>query len=120
MLDPAIEDFFAKRKEKWLKDNLKSSDNEEQLNTKRLECDRIFSLANWLPERAVKINNRALTALAPVHLLILLPALVKKIKKKQTFVTPILYQGDKQNDGFLRSGNVRYVKPSIQSVMPQK
>lgn len=34
MLAPAIEGFFAKRKEKWFKDNLKSSDNEEQINTK--------------------------------------------------------------------------------------
>lgn len=32
MLDPAIEDFLVKRKEKWLKKELKSSDNEEQIN----------------------------------------------------------------------------------------
>lgn len=105
MLDPAIEDFFTVRKAEWLKKNLKSSDNEEQINTKREECERIFSLANWLPEQAAKINSRALTT-HPSTFTDTATGIGKKNRKNQTFVTPIIYQGDRQKDGFLRSGNV--------------
>ncbi|WGL98874.1 type I-F CRISPR-associated protein Csy1 [Arsenophonus sp. aPb] len=107
MLDPAIEAFFTVRKAEWLKKNLKSSDNEEQINTKRQECERVFSLANWLPERAAKINSRALTT-HPSTFTHTATGIGKKNLKNQTFVTPIIYSGKRQNDGFLRSGNVVY------------
>lgn len=48
MLDPAIEAFFAERKEAWLKKNIKSDMDAFKVREKEQECDQKFSLANWL------------------------------------------------------------------------
>ncbi|MDR5610469.1 type I-F CRISPR-associated protein Csy1 [Arsenophonus sp.] len=106
MFDPAIEDFLAKRREKWLKEKLKSSDNDQQIQIKQQECERKYNLANYLLDVASKIHQRALTT-HPSTFTHTATGIGKKNLKNQTFVTPLIYQGDRQKDGFLRSGNVR-------------
>ncbi|MEQ4703695.1 hypothetical protein [Providencia huaxiensis] len=42
MLDPAIEVFFAERKEGWLKKNVKASMSDNELLQLQQECDAAF------------------------------------------------------------------------------
>lgn len=52
MLDPAIDAFFAERKEGWLKKNVKASMSESELQQLQQECDAVFALSQWLPNAA--------------------------------------------------------------------
>ncbi len=61
VIDPAIEAFFAERKEAWLKKNMSTAMDEQQLREKQQECEQKFLLSNWLPDAARRICSRALT-----------------------------------------------------------
>jgi len=60
MLDRAIDEFFAQRKEAWLKKNIKPSLDEVSQLEKQSECERIFSLENWLPHAAERAGQISL------------------------------------------------------------
>nr|WP_276324674.1 type I-F CRISPR-associated protein Csy1 [Arsenophonus nasoniae] len=75
------------------------------MNKKRQECERKYSLVNHLLDVASQIHQRALTT-HPSTFTHTATGIAEENKKRQTFVTPIIYQGDRRNDGFLRSGNV--------------
>ncbi len=100
MLDPAIEGFFAERKEAWLKKQLKANMNEQEKLEKELECQEIFALPNWLPNAAkragqISISTHPCTFSHP-----------SARKNKNDYVTSVIAQAEKREDGFLRSGNV--------------
>lgn len=105
MLDPAIETFFTERKAGWLKSKLKTTMSEDEINTIKQDCERKYNLANYLLDVASQIDQRALTT-HPSTFTHTTTGIGKKNLKNQTFVTPIIYSGERQNDGFLRSGNV--------------
>jgi len=100
MIDPAIEAFFAERKEAWLKKNLKSSMEELEVREKQRECDQMFSLEAWLPNAAKRAGQMSL-ATHPCTF-----SHPSARKNKNGYVTPIIAEIDSDADGFLRSGNV--------------
>ncbi|MBG5928353.1 MULTISPECIES: type I-F CRISPR-associated protein Csy1 [Providencia] len=105
MLDPAIEAFFAERKEGWLKDKLKAGMREDEIQKIHQECDDKFSLKKWLPEAAAKAVSRAFTT-HPSKFTHPDTGVGKTNLKNGTYVTPVVFKGKKNNDGFFRSGNI--------------
>ncbi|HGF3720474.1 TPA: type I-F CRISPR-associated protein Csy1 [Vibrio parahaemolyticus] len=100
MIDPAIEAFFAERKEAWLKKNMSTAMDEQQLREKQQECEQNFSLSNWLPDAAkragqISISSHPCTFSHP-----------SARKNKNGYVSSVIAKNRPQADGFLRSGNV--------------
>ena len=100
MIDPAIQEFFQKRKNDWLKKNLKQSMREEEIQLCNEECINKFSLENWLPnagKRAwqISISSHPCTFSHPS---------ARKTKKGD--VTPIIAKAKRLPDGYLKAGNV--------------
>jgi len=105
MLDPAIEQFFAERKEAWLKKNLTLAMSENDVREKERECEEVFALKNWLPNAGKRIESRALTT-HPSKFSHPSTGVGKKNRVNGTYVTPVLFQGRHTSDGFLKTGNV--------------
>ena len=100
MVDPAIANFFAERKEAWLKKNIKSAMTESETKEKEQECEQHFLLANWLPAAAkragqISISTHPCTFSHP-----------SARKNKNGYVSSIIAQNNPKTDGLLRSGNV--------------
>ncbi|EGQ9158721.1 type I-F CRISPR-associated protein Csy1 [Vibrio parahaemolyticus] len=100
VIDPAIEAFFAERKEAWLKKNMSTAMDEQQLREKQQECEQNFSLSNWLPDAAkragqISISSHPCTFSHP-----------SARKSKNGYVSSVIAKNRAQADGFLRSGNV--------------
>lgn len=100
MLDPAIDAFFAERKEGWLKDKLKARMSEDEIKQIYQEGDERFTLSKWLPNAAkrawqISLSTHPCTFSHP-----------SSRKNKNGYVTAILAETEHSNDGFLRSGNV--------------
>ena len=100
MHQQAIADFFAKRKEDWLKKRQKPSMDEEALFELKLECEKLFSLEEWLPKAAgragqISMSTHPCTFSHP-----------SARKNKNGYVSPILSNATGDPDGYLRSGNV--------------
>ncbi|WP_417614939.1 type I-F CRISPR-associated protein Csy1 [Oceanisphaera sp.] len=105
MLDATIEAFFAERKAAWLKKNLKASMEEGEVREKERECEEIFALKNWLPNAAKRIDSRALTT-HPSKFSHPSTGVGKKNRTNGTYVTPVIFQGTRRSDGFVRTGNI--------------
>jgi len=100
MLDPAIKSFFDERKEAWLKKKVKTSMDESEVNELNIECDNTFSLAIWLPNAAkragqISMSTHPCTFSHP-----------SARKNKNGYVTSVIANVERVNDGFLKSGNV--------------
>lgn len=100
MTDPAIEAFFAERKEAWLKKNLKAGMTEDEIRDKNLECEEVFALKNWLPNAAKRAGQISLSS-HPVTF-----SHPSARKNKNGYASSIIAEADFSADGFLRSGNV--------------
>ncbi|WP_272677544.1 type I-F CRISPR-associated protein Csy1 [Providencia huaxiensis] len=100
MLDPAIEVFFAERKEGWLKKNVKASMSDNELLQLQQECDAAFSLSQWLPNAAKRAGQISLSTHPCTF------SHPSSRKNKNGYVTAILASSAQANDGFLRTGNV--------------
>jgi CRISPR-associated protein Csy1 len=107
VLDTAIAAFFAERKEAWLKKNISEAMSDTEVLEKQQECEQNFLLDNWLPDAARRICSRALTT-HPSKFSHPSTGVGKTNIKDGTFVTPVLFEGNQRNDGFVRSGNVRF------------
>ncbi|HAS3560541.1 TPA: type I-F CRISPR-associated protein Csy1 [Vibrio cholerae] len=107
VLDPAIAAFFAERKEAWLKKNISAAMSDTEVLEKQQECEQNFLLDNWLPDAARRICSRALTT-HPSKFSHPSTGVGKTNIKDGTFVSPVLFEGNQRNDGFVRSGNVRF------------
>ncbi|MEM5535347.1 type I-F CRISPR-associated protein Csy1 [Neptuniibacter pectenicola] len=101
MIDPAIESFFAERKEGWLKKNLKASMTEEEVRDKTLECEDVFALRNWLPNAAKRAGQISLST-HPVTF-----SHPSARKNKNGYASSVIAEADFKPDGFLRTGNVQ-------------
>ena len=100
MRQEAIDDFFTKRKEDWLKKKQKASMSEDELFELKLECEKLFSLEEWLPNAAkragqISMSTHPCTFSHP-----------SARKNKNGYVTPVMAGSKQCNDGYLRSGNV--------------
>ncbi|HAR34124.1 MAG TPA: type I-F CRISPR-associated protein Csy1 [Desulfobacter sp.] len=100
MLDPAIQIFFQKRKDDWLKNKIKTSMTEEEIELCKEECSEKFSLENWLPNAAkragqISISSHPCTFSHP-----------SARKNKNGYVNPIIATATRLPDGYLRTGNV--------------
>ncbi|MCC5791694.1 MAG: type I-F CRISPR-associated protein Csy1 [Legionellaceae bacterium] len=99
MLDPAIAAFFSERKEGWLKKKLKSDMTDLQVEKITQECEEIFALENWLPNAAkragwMSISTHPCTFSHP-----------SSRKNKNGYVTSIIANASRREDGYFRSGN---------------
>lgn len=100
MQETAISNFFAERKEDWLRKKQKSSMSEEELFELRLECEKHFSPEEWLPNAAkragqISMSTHPCTFSHP-----------SARKNKNGYVTPVMADVKQRNDGYLCSGNV--------------
>ena len=105
MLDPAINAFFSERKEGWLKKRLKREMTDEQKRVLVSKCEEEFSLEKWLPKAASRVSSRAIST-HPSKFSHTSTGVGEKNRKNFTYVTPIIFQGIRTNDGYLKSGNV--------------
>ena len=100
MLDPAVDAFFAERKEGWLKKKLKPDMTDEQKREIEMECEEEFSLEKWLPNAAkragqISISTHPCTFSHP-----------SARKNKNGYATSIIAKALRAPDGYLRTGNV--------------
>ena len=105
MLDPAISSFFEEKKVAHLEKHSKTSMNEVEIKELQFECEKIFSLAEWLPEAASRIKSRAVTT-HPSKFTHPSTGIGKKNKENFSYVTPVTCMAKGDSDGFLRTGNV--------------
>ncbi len=100
MIESAIADFFAERKEAWLKKNISAAMSDEEVLVKQQECEQTFLLDNWLPDAAkragqISVASHPCTFSHP-----------SARKNKNGYVSSIIARNKPRTDGFLRSGNV--------------
>ncbi|MFK5938312.1 MAG: type I-F CRISPR-associated protein Csy1 [Sulfurimonas sp.] len=100
MTEPEISKFFDERKEIWMKNNQKSSMLDDVVLKLQVECEELLSLEKWLPDAAkragqISISTHPCTFSHP-----------SARKNKNGYVTPIIADVERKNDGLLRSGNV--------------
>ncbi|EQB35547.1 hypothetical protein M947_09710 [Sulfurimonas hongkongensis] len=100
MIEEVLSKFFDERKEIWMKKNQKSSMSDEEVIKLQADCEEALSLEKWLPDAAkragqISISTHPCTFSHP-----------SSRKNKNGYVTPIIADAKRQNDGLLRSGNV--------------
>lgn len=102
MLDPAIEEFFAERKEAWLKKNVKASMTADEVGEKEQECEEVFALKSWLPNAAKRAGQISL-ATHPCTF-----SHPSARKNKNGYASSVIAQvAGPSPDGLLRSGNLQ-------------
>ncbi len=100
MLDSTISDFFTDRKETWLKKKMKSSMEIYEVEELKAECEKVFSLVQWLPNAArrscqISLATHPCTFSHP-----------SARKNKNGYVKSVVANFESTADGFLKSGNV--------------
>ncbi|WP_281648861.1 type I-F CRISPR-associated protein Csy1 [Parendozoicomonas sp. Alg238-R29] len=101
MPDPAVASFFKERKDGWLKKNIKPAMDDGQVNEIHRECERQFSLEEWLPKAARRAGQISIST----HPCTFTHPGAKKNKNGDS--TTIIARAESRSDGFLRSGNVQ-------------
>ncbi len=107
MSDPAIKDFFRKRKDDWLKKNIKTSMDDVEIRKLEEKCEEKFSTEYWLPDAAkragqLSISTHPCTFSHP-----------SARKNKNGYVTSIIAGSKRSPDGYLRTGNVEVEKDAV-------
>lgn len=107
MLDLAIQSYFSDRKEAWLKKNLKSSMEDFDVRELEQECEQKFSLNEWLPNAArragqISMSTHPCTFSHP-----------SARKNKNGYVSSVLVDIDRVDDGFLKTGNVSVLTDAL-------
>ncbi len=100
MLDPAIQNYFSERKEAWLKKNTKAAMQDHELQELEQLCEQQFSLNEWLPNAAkragqISMSTHPCTFSHP-----------SARKNKNGYVSSVLAEIDRIDDGYLKTGNV--------------
>lgn len=99
MIDPAIDEFFTRRKEAWLKANVKPTMEESEVTKLQKKCAEIFSLEAWLPLAAKRAGQMSL-ATHPCTF-----SHPSARKNKNGYATPVFVAAKNRADGYLRTGN---------------
>lgn len=92
----AILEYLNKRKEKWLKINIKIQMSDIEAAELRNNAEDKFSIARWVPDAAKKAGQLSLAS----H--------VCKFSHPEAKASPVISTCGFKNDGYLRSGNVKY------------
>jgi len=100
MLEPAIESFFSERKEAWLKKNVKSSMGDFQVKELTQTCEQQFTLHEWLPNAAKRAGQISMASHPCTF------SHPSARKNKNGYVSSVLVNIDRLEDGFLKTGNV--------------
>ncbi|PCI54014.1 MAG: type I-F CRISPR-associated protein Csy1 [Gammaproteobacteria bacterium] len=100
MMDSAIDSYFSERKEAWLKKNVKPSMQTHEIKELEQICDLQFSLNKWLPNAAkragqISMSSHPCTFSHP-----------SARKNKNGYVSSVLAEVDRVEDGFLKTGSV--------------
>lgn len=100
MLDPAIQNYFSERKDAWLKKNIKPSMQDIEVKELEQVCSLQFSLNEWLPNAArragqISMSTHPCTFSHP-----------SARKNKNGYVSSILVEVERSEDGFVKTGNV--------------
>ena len=100
MPDPAIQNYFSERKEAWMKKNLNTAMQEHEVKELEQLCEQQFSLNEWLPNAAkragqISMSTHPCTFSHP-----------SARKNKNGYVSSVLAEIDRVEDGYLKTGNV--------------
>ena len=100
MSDPAIQNYFSERKEAWMKKNLNTAMQEHEVKELEQLCEQQFSLNEWLPNAAkragqISMSTHPCTFSHP-----------SARKNKNGYVSSVLAEIDRVEDGYLKTGNV--------------
>jgi len=106
-MNEIISKFFDERKEAWMKKNLKSSMEEDEILTLHEKCAIEFSRQVWLPNaskraRQISMATHPCTFSHP-----------SSRKNKNGYVTSVIANVEKRYDGFLRTGNVEVQRDAL-------
>ncbi len=99
-MNEIISKFFDKRKETWMKKNLKSSMDEDEVLELHEKCAIEFSRQVWLPNASKRAGQISM-ATHPCTF-----SHPSSRKNKNGYVTSIIANVEQSDDGFLRTGNV--------------
>lgn len=99
-MDSAIQNYFSERKEAWLKKNVKPSMQTHEIDELEQQCELQFSLDEWLPNAAkragqISMSTHPCTFSHP-----------SARKNKNGYVSSVLAEVTRADDGFLKTGNV--------------
>ncbi len=94
MQDEAIKEYLQERKSLWLKKKVKARTPEDEKQQIEQDAQQLFSLAGWLPDAARRAGQLSMVS----H-----PA---KFSHPNAKTTHLIADCPRQDDGFLRSGNV--------------
>lgn len=100
MSDSAIAAFFKERKVSWLKKNLTTSMSELEVKEQEQECERVFTLKNWLPNAAKRAGQMSILTHPCTF------SHPSARKNKNGYASAVIASSEPKNDGFLRTGNV--------------
>jgi CRISPR-associated protein Csy1 len=107
MVDQVITTFFDERKAAWLKKNLKASMTVQEVTEKEQECERVFSLKNWLPNAASRAGQITLSTHPCTF------SHPSSRKNKNGYASSIIAKSEPSHDGFLKSGNVNVAADAL-------
>jgi CRISPR-associated protein Csy1 len=105
MIATEVDNFFEKLKENWKRKKIKPAMPIEIKESLIKECDSHYSLSHWLSYASNGAIKRALSSHPSKFTHPDAGASETNIKKK-TYVSPVIYLGNFENDGFLKTGNV--------------
>lgn len=100
MIDNVIPDFFDERKEAWMKKNQKSSMSDDEVLVLQEQCNKLFSLGEWLSNAAKRAGQMSM-ATHPCTF-----SHPSARKNQNGYVTSIIADNTFACDGLLRNGNV--------------
>lgn len=100
-MDAEITAFFERQRDKWLKKKTNTSMSDEELIETRRMCDAEFAIATWLPKAAARAHHISIST-HPCKF-----SHPSAQKNKNGNVSSIIASSSANNDGYLRSGNVK-------------
>jgi len=103
MSSAIIKEFLTSRKEKSLKDSIKSGMDEETISEIISLTNEAYNQQNWIPDAAKKSQQISIAS----H--------IGKFTSPSSKATPIMFDGERRNDGLLRSGNADFEVDSYSS-----
>jgi len=95
-MNQSIATFLDERKAVWLKDKLKATASEEEQLAIQQKADDKFSLSTWLPDAAKRAGQLSMAS----H--------PSKFSHPSAKTSPVIYEAERTNDGYLRTGNIGY------------
>ena len=87
-------EYLNKRKEKWLKDNIKAKMSDGEIVETKAKAEEKFALQKWIPDAAKRAKQLSLTT----H--------VCKYSHPDAKASSVVFKSEFTNNGYLYSGNV--------------